>query len=149
MLRYLDGIYPIYDLDDQLKLHVLSALAAFTSRIDPWTTDQAFNHASHLLEAFKSKIYEEPEGSLAPLLGEILKAVIKPLFSKTRNVATTAAGRKNEHPVPLPRFDQSVFDEGAKPWRFKDVWAVTVLTWIVGQYQVSLSSFILYPGVEC
>lgn len=147
MLRYLDRLFPIYQLDDQIKLHVIPALATFTSRIDPWTTEPAFNNVSQLLDAFKSQIYDTPDNSLAPLLGDILRTVIKPLFAKTKNTAITAAGRKNEHPIPMPRFDQSVFDEGAKPWRYRDVWAVTVLKWIVGEYRVRISYSALMVSV--
>ncbi|KAL1961125.1 hypothetical protein VTO42DRAFT_3070 [Malbranchea cinnamomea] len=137
VLRYLDGLIPIIQLEDQVRLHAVAALASFTNQVDPWTTEQAFNHASQLLDAFKSKIYENPDGSLAPLLGDILKVIVKPLFAKTRNIAITPAGRKNVHPVPVPRFDQSVFDEDSKPWKFRDVYSVTLLTWIVEQYRPS------------
>jgi hypothetical protein len=139
VLKVLDSLIPIHKLDYPVRLKVITALAAFTRRQDPWTTEEAFNDASKLLLAYKSAVFKEKEQSLPALLGDILKTVVKPAFAKTKNIGITSAGRKNEHPVPAPRFDASVFDESSKPWKFKDVHDVTVLSWIVDQYSVRRS----------
>jgi hypothetical protein len=136
ILKELNSVIPIHKLDYPVRLKVITALATFSRPEDPWTTEEAFNGASQLLDTYKSAVFKEKKQTLAPLLGDILKTVVKPSFARTKNIAVTPAGRKNEHPVPAPRFDASVFDEASKPWKFKDVYVVTVLSWIVDQYRV-------------
>ena len=121
-------------------MDIITALAAFTVEKDPWTTKLAFEKASCILGAYESCIRSKDSSALATLLGDILKRRVKPLFSKTKNPAITPAGRKNVHPVPPPRFDSSLFDPESKPWRFTDVYSITVLTWIMNRYLVCLFS---------
>jgi hypothetical protein len=142
VLQHFDAIIPIREIEDAVD--IVTALAAFTAETDPWTTKLAFEKASCILDAYESHLRSK-NGALAILLENILKQNVKPLFSKARNPAITSAGRKNVHPVPLPRFDSSLFDDKSKPWKFKDAYSITVLTWIINRYLVC-SPFTL-PGV--
>lgn len=141
VLHCLNSILAIHKLDHEVQVEVITALAAFTRRADPWTTEQALHQASSLLNTYKSSaaaVCKAKDGSLVPLLGDMLKNVVKPAFARTKTQAITPAGRRAEHPIPAPRLDPSLFDEGSKPWKYKDVYVATVLGWIVEQYRVCL-----------
>ncbi|KNG89548.1 hypothetical protein ANOM_001935 [Aspergillus nomiae NRRL 13137] len=116
---------------------VVIALASFSSTEDPWTPQDAFTCATTLLDPFASATATNPETNATfwSVIERILKDRIRPLFAKTRNPAITSAGRKNFHPVPLPRFDASILDPETKPWKIQDIYAMTVLSWIIQQYK--------------
>ncbi|TQB76720.1 hypothetical protein MPDQ_007115 [Monascus purpureus] len=113
---------------------IIVALASFTSEKDAWVTKESFAKSTTVLQAYITERRLENDPSLWSMIEYILKNRIKPLFSKTRNPAITAAGRKNFHPIPLPRFDMSVLDPETKPWKVSDVYATTVFSWIIMQY---------------
>ncbi|OGM45906.1 hypothetical protein ABOM_006070 [Aspergillus bombycis] len=117
---------------------VVIALASFSSIEDPWTTEEAFSCATTLLDTFTPATATNPDMNTTfwPVIERILKDRIRPLFAKTRNPAITSAGRKNFHPVPLPRFDASILDPETKPWKIQDIYATAVLSWIIQQYKV-------------
>ncbi|KAE8375841.1 hypothetical protein BDV26DRAFT_266938 [Aspergillus bertholletiae] len=116
---------------------IIIALASFSSTEDPWTTQEAFTCATSILNSFASGATTKPELSTAfwSVIEKILKDRIRPLFAKTRNPAITSAGRKDFHPIPLPRFDASLLDPETKPWKIQDIYAPTVLSWIIQQYK--------------
>lgn len=116
---------------------IVIALASFSSTEDPWTTQEAFTYATTLLNAFASTTATNKESNTTfwSVIEKILKDRIRPLFAKTRNPAITSAGRKNFHPVPLPRFDAGILDPETKPWKIQDIYATAVLSWIIQQYK--------------
>lgn len=117
-------------------MDVITALASFTSEQDSWTTRDTYLESRRILESFATNAHGEAESSFWSLVERILKERIKPVFAKTKNPAITAQGRKNFHPVPLPRFDASIIDPATKPWKISDVYATTVLAWVIALYQV-------------
>ncbi|KAH1272816.1 hypothetical protein KXV36_007664 [Aspergillus fumigatus] len=114
---------------------VITALASFTSEQDSWTTQDSYMKTREILENFVTNAHSEADSSFWSLIERILKERIKPVFAKTKNPAITAEGRKNFHPVPLPRFDASIIDPATKPWKISAVYATTVLAWVIAQYQ--------------
>ncbi|THC99981.1 hypothetical protein EYZ11_000560 [Aspergillus tanneri] len=116
---------------------VVIALASFTSESDPWTSPRTHTCSAALLETYVDAVHSNSDSIFWSTVEEILKQKIRPLFAKTRNPAITATGRKDFHPVPLPRFDTSVLDLETKPWKFQDVYATTVLSWIISQYRAT------------
>ncbi|KAL3467762.1 hypothetical protein BJX64DRAFT_273776 [Aspergillus heterothallicus] len=114
--------------------NIVVALASFTSQDDAWTTHDAWSSATTLLERFTA---DTKSSSFWNILESILKSQIKPLFAKAKNPAITASGRKNLHPIPLPRFDLSVLDPETKPWKLHGGHITRVFAWIVEQYQIS------------
>ncbi|OJD18652.1 hypothetical protein AJ78_01348 [Emergomyces pasteurianus Ep9510] len=134
VLQLLNTISPVNELEVDDAIDVISCLAAFTCRKDPWTTEQAFTEASNILQSYESLLCSKSRGKLATVLEDILRKKVKPLFSKTKTPAITAVGRKNLHPIPQPRFDPSIFDPDSKPWKFKDVYVITLLSWVIGRY---------------
>ncbi|KAL2829177.1 hypothetical protein BDW59DRAFT_170588 [Aspergillus cavernicola] len=132
VISLLADLLPVHEVEG--VHNVVIALASFTSETDPWTTPEAYTISAALLKGFVEKC--EPS-SFWTIVESTLKARIKPLFAKTKNPAITASGRKNYHPVPLPRFDLSTLDPESKPWRVHDVYITTTFSWIVTQYQVT------------
>ncbi|GFF58158.1 hypothetical protein IFM51744_09456 [Aspergillus udagawae] len=116
-------------------IDVITALASFTSEQDSWTTRDTYMKSRKVLESFITSAHVEADSSFWSLVERVLKERIKPVFAKTKNPAITAEGRKNFHPVPLPRFDASIIDPATKPWKISDVYATTVLAWVIAQYQ--------------
>lgn len=114
---------------------VIAALAAFTNPEDPWTPAAASSLAQALLGAFE-ELKARDNGSLVAFSSDILSRFVKLSFSKTKTPGITAEGRKDAHPVKQPRFDPSIFDKGSKPWKHRDVYIVTVLSWVIQQYTV-------------
>ncbi|OJD26002.1 hypothetical protein ACJ73_02619 [Blastomyces percursus] len=137
VLGLLNLINPIANLEGEDAVDVIASLAAFTCRKDPWTTERAFNEASTLLQNYESCLGSERRGELTAIQEDILRKKVKPLFSKTKTSAVTAAGRKNVHPLPQPRFDPSIFNPESKPWKLRNVYMITVLSWVLGRYSPS------------
>ncbi|KAF4155449.1 hypothetical protein CNMCM6936_009027 [Aspergillus lentulus] len=136
------AVFVLNALDSLLRIQksahamdVITALASFTSEQDSWTTRDTYMESRRILESFATNAHGEAESSFWSLVERILKERIKPVFAKTKNPAITAQGRKNFHPVPLPRFDASIIDPATKPWKISDVYATTVLAWVIAQYQ--------------
>lgn len=131
-IKYLNDILPILKVTDPER--VFTTLLSFTSPHDPWTTSTSLQDAVTILRS-----YMEPETRLKcwHILERVCESKIRPIFAKTKTPAITASGRKKLHPLPQPRFDESLFDPETKPWKHKDVYATTVLEWILAQYTVS------------
>lgn len=106
---------------------VILATATFASEQDPWTTDEGKSsmHLNMTLQSGKWTVIER-----------VLKEKLRPLFTKAKNPAITSEGRKNFQPVPPTRFDGSVLDDSTKPWKNTDIYATSVLSWIISQYEV-------------
>lgn len=125
-------------------------MATFMSGQDPWCTDDTGMTADMYFGGGWTHLWDTIE--------MVLKKKIRPLFTKQRNPNITNEGRKDFHPVPLPRFDGSALDDSAKPWKNTDIYATTVLSWIVSQYKVCvlargftavLRIIILTPPLAC
>ncbi|KAF5016567.1 hypothetical protein F66182_11711, partial [Fusarium sp. NRRL 66182] len=131
-IKHLNNIFSILEVTNSEK--IVTTLLSFTSPHDPWTTNTSLQDAVTILRS-----YMEPETRLKcwHVLERICESRIRPIFAKTKNPAITASGRKNLHPLPQPRFDESLFDPKTKPWKYKDVYATTVLEWILAQYTTS------------
>lgn len=105
------------------------AMVSYTAETDPWNTEDTFSAADMYLHV-------TCQYGVWPIVERVLKEKIRPLFAKTKNPAITSEGRKNLHPVPPTRFDGSALDDTTKPWKNTDIYATTVLSWIISQYQV-------------
>ncbi|KAJ5812951.1 hypothetical protein N7447_009974 [Penicillium robsamsonii] len=112
---------------------ILLAGACFANKQNPWATSESYNAASMLMSVW---VQDTRRGNTFwPAIDFILRERIRPLFAKTKNPAITSAGRKNFHPQTQPRFGGSDPDASAKPWKSTGVYVVSVLSWILSQYQ--------------
>ncbi|OJJ51248.1 hypothetical protein ASPZODRAFT_55687 [Penicilliopsis zonata CBS 506.65] len=132
IIAYLHDILPIEKASNTADIIV--ALASCSSEKDPWTTLETRSKATALLRSYVDRERAKPNPDLWTVVEKTLRQRIRPLFAKTQNPAITAAGRKNFHPVPLPRFDTSTLDPETKPWKIHDVYSTTVFAWLVAQY---------------
>lgn len=114
---------------------IVISLASFTFVEDPWTSKESIAKSTEALKSFTAESSDR-DPSPWSVMEQILKERVKPLFAKTKNPAITPGGRKNFHPVPLPRFDASTLDPETKPWKFSEVYTTTVFAWIISQYSV-------------
>lgn len=130
ILSHLHQNFPV--TNDESTVHLLTCLASYTDLSDRWTSLEARNLSQALLED-----YEKSE-RLPAILTDLLKERVKPLFAKSKNPAITPQGRKAIDPLPNNDFAHSDLDAVAKPWKYRDVYIITVFQWIVGQVDVRL-----------
>ncbi|KAL4950207.1 hypothetical protein BDW69DRAFT_197456 [Aspergillus filifer] len=113
---------------------VIMSVASFTSEADPWTTDKTRGSSRRILNDF---IETSDSSFYWATIESILRSRVRPLFAKSKNTAITESGRKNFHPVPLPRFDLSILDPESKPWKTRDAYIITVFSWVLSQYKTA------------
>ncbi|RAH67713.1 tRNA adenylyltransferase [Aspergillus aculeatinus CBS 121060] len=132
-ITVISGLNKVHPIGKAANIpNILVALASFTSEADPWSTEKAHRISIDILRGFSATT--RSDGTLWTHLETVLKERIRPLFTKTRNPAITAEGRKNFHPVPLARFDLTTLDPEAKPWKAFAVYSTTVFSWALAQY---------------
>lgn len=105
---------------------ILFAAIAFTSSRDPWTTTPAQSIATGILSAHAGQVHT-PE----LIIGVLLQTIIRPLFSKSKPAAITAAGRK-AMPSSAPPRDYNIsdsFDPAQKPWKYTSPSSMTMFEW--------------------
>lgn len=120
---------------------VIMAMVAFSTNEHPWSTDDSVDASSMQLSV-------AGQDGLWSTIEQILKEKIRPLFTKQRNPNITSEGRKNFHPVPLARFDGSTLDDSTRPWKNTDIYATSVLSWIISQYKVCIFLFAMLRGTN-
>ena len=118
---------------------VLSCLASFSDKRDPWTSPEAFEEASSLL---KSYITGERATSknLGDAVTDLLRATIKPLFTQSTNPSLTKQGRKAINSLPI-KSEPTEFEVEGKPWKFRAPYVVTVFAWLLNQMDVHMILF--------
>ena len=79
-------------------------------------------------EVRNSKLHGE---LTANLISHFLRLTIRPLFAKSQHPAVTSQGRKVTTNVLPRRFAQEESEEVAKPWKYHDSYAMSLLRWIV------------------
>ena len=109
-------------------------LASFTRANDPWTSHVSLAEASSLLGVYVKMSKAEP-GRFQALLTNLLCEYVKPAFVKSKNSAITPAGRKAITALP-PRLEASIDETKSKPWKYGQIYLITVFEWILGQLDV-------------
>ena len=113
---------------------LITCLSSFTHVEDPWTNQASQTEASDLLVHYKRTFTSKTEESL-PLLTKLLTDIVKPAFTKSKNSAITPAGRKAISTLP-PRIEASIDESKLKPWKYDQVYIVTVFDWVLKQLDV-------------
>ena len=116
-------------------IELITSLAAYTNAYDPWTTPDANNDTEKILGSLIGSV---DDASKAKVFNGVLADSIKPLFAKSKNPAVTEQGRKVIHPLPQP-LDMSDMETSSKPWKFRDIYIVTVYRWVLTRLTVSHS----------
>jgi hypothetical protein len=115
---------------EEPDIAVLTSLAAFSDENDTWNEPRAQKQASLLIEDYVKS------GHLPALLTSMLETHVKPRFSKSKNPAITQQGRRAIDPVPSNAALHGDLDAGSKPWKYRDVYAVTVFQWVISHLSV-------------
>lgn len=132
VLSHLETISPIPSWS--LPVNLVTCLASFTDPSDPWSSHQIASIATSSLKLVLSALEPSPKASAA-LLTTLLSEQVKPLFAKSKNSAITPAGRKAINQLPS-NFTHIENEERAYPWRYNDIYIVTVLQWILQKLNV-------------
>ena len=132
LLLHLQGIEHSYG--HELPTELMICLASFTHADDPWTSQISLVEASTLLGVYVKMSKAEP-GRFQTLLTNLLREHVKPAFAKSKNLAITPAGRKAITALP-PKLEASIDEPKSKPWKYGQVYLITVFEWILGQLDV-------------
>jgi len=116
---------------------LFTCLSSYSDASDPWTSPKAQSQAHDLLEDHIDAI------RLPALITDLLKERVRPLFAKSKIPAITPQARKAVDPRPSDDTAHSDLDAKLKPWKYLDVYIVTVFQWILGQLNVRLMESIL------
>ena len=135
VLSHLRRLIP--PLQDSSGTVVLTCLAAFSDEKDPWNSSSAQQEASSLIGDYTRSAH------MSVVLTSILQERIKPLFSRTGNPAITPQGRKAINPRPSNIAMHTDIDAEVKPWKFRDVYIVTVFRWVLQFLDVGVNGMII------
>lgn len=80
---------------------------------------------------------EDRPTRIQTLLTKLLHENVKPAFAKSKNSAVTPAGRKAISALP-PKLEASIDEIKLKPWKYSQVYIVTVFEWILRHLDVRL-----------
>ena len=112
----------------------VTCLTSYTDPRDPWTTLEANRDAEQILSSLFGHAGAAVE---AKILGGVLTESVKPRFTKSKNPAVTEQGRRVIHPIPQP-LELSEMETSSKPWKFRDIYTVTVYRWVLTRLTVCL-----------
>lgn len=113
---------------------LITCLSSFTHAEDPWTNQASQTEASDLLFHY-IRTFASKTGGSQPLLSNLLRNIVKPAFAKSKNSAVTPAGRKAISTLP-PTIEASIDETKLKPWKYDQVYMVTVFDWVLKQLDV-------------
>ena len=132
ILRHLHVISSILHINPSLEL--ISCLATFSDQQDVWTSKECALEANTTLSTTVPGFAGDADG-LQQLLSALLEQKVRPLFAKSKNPAVTDQARKAIQSLSVPtEFNEQETEN--KPWKYADVYIVTVFRWIVNQLQV-------------
>lgn len=133
ILSHLKTFISLYSTEFDVTLY--TCLASFSDEKDPWTSSKAWSVAHSIAEDAI-----DPR-SISGLLHAILQERVKPLFAKSRSPAITQQGRKALDPVPTNTTVHTDIDVEAKPWKYRDMFIVTVFRWVLKNLDVRLFKY--------
>lgn len=107
---------------------VLLSLLAFTHLDDTWNSKPAYEVSKDALDHQSQEVHT---GTF--IVDYVLKGFIRPLFAKSTPQTITSQGRK----APIENLGNRIIevasspDAISKPWKCRDIHAVTVFKWVV------------------
>lgn len=132
LLSHIEGVLAVENT--VLTIAYPMCLASFTDQRDPWTSQEAFSEANDLLDHYFEVLKDRPK-DLNILLTRLLQEKIRPLFAKCRSKEITEQGRKAVNTLP-GAFMPSDLEATKKPWKFRNVYVVTVFKWVLEHLDV-------------
>ena len=135
-LRLLSNLQNFDECNREASLELVVCLSSFTHAEDPWTNQASHSEASDLLKDYIKTLTSEP-GKVQTLLTDLLREIVKPAFAKSKSSAITPAGRKAISAL-APTFEPSIDETTIKPWKYGQIYIVTVLEWTLSHLDVRL-----------
>jgi hypothetical protein len=118
--------------DEQVNPDALLSIIAYTDTEDPWTLESTQRTAEQVLSYHQKQLMSHDF-----IVEHVLVAFIRPLFSDSQTPSVTSQGRKAiDQTVQGPHYLR-VMDASKKPWKFREVSAMTVLRWAIRSMDVS------------
>jgi len=114
---------------EQVNSDTLLSIIAYTDAEDPWTLESTQRMAEQVLGYHQTQLISHDF-----IIEHVLLGFIRSLFSDSQTSSVTSQGRKaiNQTVHHLPDLDAS-----KKPWKFREVSAMTVLRWAIRNMDVS------------
>ncbi len=109
----------------------LLSIIAYTDVEDSWTPEATQREAERVLDYHKEQLKTHDF-----LVEHVLVGFIRPLFSNSRTTSVTSQGRKALSQTVQKPYNLRGQDESKKPWKFKEVSAMTVLRWAISNMDV-------------
>lgn len=130
-LSLLSHLQEIIPLSSQVsRTAVYTCLTSFSEDSDPWVSSEAEDLARSLAEDIVV-----PE-KISEVIYALLQEKIRPLFAKVKNPAVTQQGRKAIDPLRIDTTAHSDMDVETKPWKYRDMYIVTVFQWVLKHLDV-------------
>lgn len=124
-----------YDLIPETRTmsEVLLGLLAFTQLGDSWNSKAAYDISMDTLNGRPQEVLTE-----AFIVDYVLKGFLRPLFATSTPQTVTSQGRKAPNGNLGTRIAEmaSSPDAISKPWKFRDIYSVTVFKWVVAKADV-------------
>jgi hypothetical protein len=117
---------------EQVNPDTFLSIIAYTDAEDPWTSEALQRAAEQVLSYHQKQLISHDF-----IIEHVLVGFIRPLFSDSQTPLVTSQGRKAiSQTVQKPHYlrDQ---DSSKKPWKFTEVFAMTVLRWAIRNMDVS------------
>ena len=133
LLSHLQHLVP--RLYENPSLDIVTFLASFTDPRDPWTRPEASETANALLVDLLRHGQKATPKFPSVLLASLLQDRVKPSFARIQTSTITEQGRKAKFRLPSA-VDFNDSEVELKPWKFRDVYILTVFRWIMGKLDV-------------
>lgn len=131
LLTRLQKSFPL--LREESAVDLFTCLASYSDASDPWTSLETRKNCQVVLDD-----YVDSNGR-PNLITDLLKERVKPLFARSKNPAITPQGRRAIDPHPSNDTSHSDLNSELKPWKYRDVYIVTVFQWVLGQLNVGFT----------
>jgi len=146
LLSHLQHLVPGFQEQSSPDLDLVICLASFTDDRDTWTRPEALEAATTLLDDYLVRFTTDDPNALTKLLTNLLQTRLRPRFAKSKTNAITEQGRKAAFPLPNAA-ETSGGETEVKPWKYTEVYIVTVFRWILRHLTVWVPSQWLTPLV--
>ena len=136
-------LYLLPETFEPQDAELLVCLSTFTDLQDPWTRTESHERARGLLGHYEALQASE----VASTIPGILQKVVRPAFSKQKQAAITAGGRKAMTPADSNVGISFRPEAEEKPWKFQTPWVTTVFLWCITKISVRVSSVVRHVHV--
>jgi hypothetical protein len=118
--------------EEQVDPDTLLSIIAYTDAEDPWTQEATQKTAEQVLIYYHKQLISHEF-----IIEHVLMGFIRPLFSDSQTTSITSQGRKAISQTAQKPLHLRELDASKKPWKFREVSAMTALRWAIRNMDVS------------